>query len=562
MSYSPRQQETAAVADLSPNAASETEMASRPVGVYISPEPANFLPPDHHLAISNSPAAGGALPLNHQVTIHATPSHSGQFAQDANGAASVRSQSLADLPPTEYVYDADDPEDSQARFPPVPDPSMPPAPYVSTATPLPNDQQDQGHLGLPMNGNGYHADGYGNGAPKPSPFSVQQRITYDEHGNEVRERIFKLGEEPAAANNGIEYNHIRYDPASETEKGIISVVKDQPPMLGSTSRAPRAEHKVIEFAYGSYFTSLMVLVWLALFLVEFGVDGWSLTDTYVNPSLGPSYDALDKLGGKNTYKILGHTHGSWGSDHRETFRIITPIFWHSGIIHFVPDVFALIWLGMMIEREYGPFRLAIIFFVSGFYGVLFSAVFLVDSLTVSASACVFGLIGARLVDTILYQSWYTRRHIYFSVFNLCFLAVCGFIIGLLPLIDNWAHIGALIMGALLAGVLFTGGWRPAPDVQMSSVNIRDEASAVTRRYRKTRIVCFALIVLLFVITVIMLFVVVKRDVENNTEGSDNWCPGCYHFNCVDTTSWSCFPDVYYSAGTPPPPPGDGTLVPI
>lgn len=528
----------------SPNADTETEMMARPVGVYVSPEPAQ--PEGHQLAVVTSPASaagtgdGTAAPMErNQVIIHATPSNSQQVvSQGDGGLASARSQSLADPPAQEYVYGEDEDEED-APQPPVLDPAMPRT-LVPITAPFPIDQtqtQDGAHLAMPMSAGD---------EPRPSPFSVEHRVTYDENGNEIREKVIRLGEDPLP----VQYNHIRYDPASETDNGNASTVITVPVKPdGTMSRAPRDDRdgSTISWAYGWYFTAAMLLAWLALFLIEFGTDSWALEDTYINPSLGPSYHSLDRLGGKNTYKILGRAHAHWGSASTETYRIITPIFWHSGIIHFVPDMFALLWLGMVIEREYGPIRVAIIFFVSGFFGTLFSSVFLVDALTVSASACVFGLIGAHFVGTILYRSWYTRRHVLLTLFSLTFLALCGLIIGLLPLIDNWSHIGGLVMGGLLAGVLFTGGWRPAPDEQLEYVNIRTEDEAATKRYLKTRVVSLALAVALFVVTIVMLFVVVRNDMRDNPypRKDDNWCTSCFKFNCVDTPSWSCKPSIYY-----------------
>jgi rhomboid protease GluP len=134
------------------------------------------------------------------------------------------------------------------------------------------------------------------------------------------------------------------------------------------------------------------------------------------------------------------------------WRLITAGFLHGGILHLVMNSWVLFDVGAQVEEIYGSFRLIVFYFlgtVFGFYAsTLWSA-----SLSVGASAGLFGLIGAMLALGVRHRatsagaairSMYMRWIMYMLIF------------GLLPglHVDNAAHIGGLAAGfasAYLAG---------------------------------------------------------------------------------------------------------------
>jgi len=320
--------------------------------------------------------------------------------------------------------------------------------------------------------------------------------------------------------------------------------------------------------YGCYGTLLLLLAYLVLFLVEFGTDGWGMESWYVNPSGGPSYAHLDSLGGNIGYKLLGLRNLHTGNAFGQEWRIVTSVLWYSGVVTFIPGMAVLLWLGVRLEREYGFLRLGLLYSLSALFGVVFSSIFSVDLLVVSGSSGVFGLVGARAVDIWLYRAWYPRRTTLFRVVRLALVAGVGLVLGLLPLVDNWAHIGAMVMGALLAGVLFTGGWRSAPqrggsghgrtmsDSASATFASADEQAAATgeartRRYLKTRWTCLALVVIVWVVALAVLFGAVAHMDTTPQRGTklpvtEPWCTACDKFQCVETGSWTCRPSSYYN----------------
>ena len=153
----------------------------------------------------------------------------------------------------------------------------------------------------------------------------------------------------------------------------------------------------------------------------------------------PTFDALFDFGGKARVQIV---RGEW-------WRLITAGFLHGGIFHIFMNSWALFDLGTQVEETFGTSRYLVIYFVTTITGFLASFYWTI-SLSVGASAAIFGLIGAMIMYGMLdrshfgqyVRSTYTRWAVYSLIF------------GLLPgfAIDNAAHLGGLA-GGLAMGYL-------------------------------------------------------------------------------------------------------------
>jgi membrane associated rhomboid family serine protease len=141
----------------------------------------------------------------------------------------------------------------------------------------------------------------------------------------------------------------------------------------------------------------------------------------------------------------------------EWFRFVTPIFIHGGLLHIVFNSYALYMVGPQVERLYGSARYALIYLLAGIGGVIGSylgGVWLGRDPTipsVGASGAIFGLFG------VLAVFGYKYRHELPPAFRRSFGAgvlpviAVNLLIGFsVPVIDNAAHIGGLLVGALLA----------------------------------------------------------------------------------------------------------------
>lgn len=140
----------------------------------------------------------------------------------------------------------------------------------------------------------------------------------------------------------------------------------------------------------------------------------------------------------------------------EWFRLVTPIFIHGGLIHIASNSYALWIIGPQVERLYGSARFFLIYLLSGVGGVIgsyFGSSMLGRNPTipsVGASGAIFGLFGVLAVFGYKYRHELPptfRRAFGASVFPVIAInLLIGFSV---PVIDNGAHIGGLICGALL-----------------------------------------------------------------------------------------------------------------
>jgi rhomboid protease GluP len=140
----------------------------------------------------------------------------------------------------------------------------------------------------------------------------------------------------------------------------------------------------------------------------------------------------------------------------QIWRLLTPVFLHGNLPHIFFNMYALLSLGTLLERYFGHQRFLLLYFVGAFAGNVASFLF-TTGFSVGASTAIFGLIGAEGVF------FYQNRKLFGSearraIGNVIFVAAINLIIiGSLPYIDNWGHIGGLIGGLMftsLAGPLW------------------------------------------------------------------------------------------------------------
>jgi len=133
------------------------------------------------------------------------------------------------------------------------------------------------------------------------------------------------------------------------------------------------------------------------------------------------------------------------------WRLASAMFLHFGLIHLAMNMWALWDGGRLVERLYGTGRLAFIYLGSGVSGNLLSLIVQGErAISGGASGAVFGVYGALLVCLARERHRvdpFEFRWLFggVAVFSVATLAL-GFVI---PGIDNAAHIGGLVAGALL-----------------------------------------------------------------------------------------------------------------
>jgi len=141
----------------------------------------------------------------------------------------------------------------------------------------------------------------------------------------------------------------------------------------------------------------------------------------------------------------------------QVWRLLTPALLHASIPHIFFNMYALYSFGMGLEGYFGHRRFLLLYVLGAFAGNVTSFLF-TTGYSVGASTAVFGLIGAEAVFLIqnrkLFAGQFNR-----AIGNVIFVILINlFLVGSIPGIDNWGHIGGLMSGLMftsLAGPLWT-----------------------------------------------------------------------------------------------------------
>lgn len=136
-------------------------------------------------------------------------------------------------------------------------------------------------------------------------------------------------------------------------------------------------------------------------------------------------------------------HGQW-------WRLLTPIFLHGSWLHLLSNSLSLVWFGRGIERLYGARKYLLIYFAAGVVGNIASYVHM-PGYSLGASGAIFGLVGAALMFPIRFRSLLPADAPSRILGQVLPIAAINLFIGFTtPSIDNWAHMGGLAGGAVVA----------------------------------------------------------------------------------------------------------------
>ena len=151
--------------------------------------------------------------------------------------------------------------------------------------------------------------------------------------------------------------------------------------------------------------------------------------------LSPRLDSLVASGALDSRLVAA---GQW-------WRLLTSVFVHIGLIHFLFNMVALLSVSSFLEEELGAARYLSLFLLSGLGGSAASYALHVRVISAGASGAIFGLIGFS-IPYFRRQGGVRARDI--QGFMLRW-ALYAFIFGLLVRADNFAHAGGFGAGFLL-----------------------------------------------------------------------------------------------------------------
>ncbi|KZV77506.1 rhomboid-domain-containing protein [Peniophora sp. CONT] len=238
-----------------------------------------------------------------------------------------------------------------------------------------------------------------------------------------------------------------------------------------------------------FVTWVLSVVMVAVFIYELVINSQQQGTPVsfhpvVNPMLGPSSSALINVGARfppcmkdvttvpisTQFPCMNDTAnppdrictfeslcGFGGIPATETpnqwWRFITPIFLHAGFVHILLNLLAQLTAGAQVEKEMGSAGFFLLYFAAGIFGNILGGNFsLVGVPSVGASGAIFGTVGVAWIDLLAHWKivYQPGRRLVFLVIEL----VLGVAVGFIPYVDNFAHLGGLLMGLMFGMMLY------------------------------------------------------------------------------------------------------------
>uniref|UniRef100_J3N476 RHOMBOID-like protein n=1 Tax=Oryza brachyantha TaxID=4533 RepID=J3N476_ORYBR len=228
---------------------------------------------------------------------------------------------------------------------------------------------------------------------------------------------------------------------------------------------------------------------------------------------------LQKLGALVWDKVV-HQHQGW--------RLVTCIWLHAGVVHLLANMLSLVLIGLRLEQQFGYMRIGVIYLVSGVGGSILSSLFIRNNISVGASGALFGLLGAMLSE--LFTNWTIYTNKAAALVTLLIVIAINLAIGILPHVDNFAHIGGFLTGFLLGFIFLMRphyGW-------MQRYVLPSSVKYASKKYLAYQWILLAVASILAVIGFAVGLSMLFRGVNANER-----CQWCHYLSCIPTSRWSC-----------------------
>ncbi|KAL0332494.1 UNVERIFIED_CONTAM: RHOMBOID-like protein 9, chloroplastic [Sesamum calycinum] len=176
----------------------------------------------------------------------------------------------------------------------------------------------------------------------------------------------------------------------------------------------------------------------------------------------------------------------------EWWRLVTPMFLHSGIFHIALGSWVLFSFGHEVSQKYGSFTFLLIYVLGGISGNLISFLHTSEP-TVGGTGPVFAIIGAWLIYQV--QNKCHSNECFSKNFHNAIIATAlSFVLSNFGPIDDWAHFAAACTGIAY-------GFVTCPSLQVKDVSPeagRQERITLVRQYADPckSLICFSLFLLL------------------------------------------------------------------
>ncbi len=154
----------------------------------------------------------------------------------------------------------------------------------------------------------------------------------------------------------------------------------------------------------------------------------------------------------------------WGANFRpltldgQWWRLITNCFLHIGLIHLLMNMYALIFIGLLLEPHLGKIRFLSAYILAGIGASVVSIWWHELTISAGASGAIFGMYGVFLA--MLTTNLIEKRQRKAQLASILFFVGYNLLNGVQGGIDNAAHIGGLICGLIIGYASIPGLKKP------------------------------------------------------------------------------------------------------
>lgn len=227
---------------------------------------------------------------------------------------------------------------------------------------------------------------------------------------------------------------------------------------------------------------------------------------------------LEKLGALEWKKVVNNN---------QAWRLVSCIWLHAGVIHLLANMLSLVFIGIRLEQQFGFARVGVIYMLSGIGGSILSTLFIKNNISVGASGALFGLLGAMLSELLTNWTIYANKAA--ALTTLVIIILINLAVGILPHVDNFAHIGGFLTGFLLGFVWLIRPQFAWQERRHLPVEARGKSKYTVYQY-VFWILSMILLIAGFAVGLVMLL---------KGENGNYHCSWCHYLSCVPTSRWHC-----------------------
>lgn len=318
-------------------------------------------------------------------------------------------------------------------------------------------------------------------------------------------------------------------------------------------------HKYTPFTYLVSVADCVVFIYQLVRMSQLTGSAFQ-TEPYFNPMLGPSTYSQISIGSRFEPCMLPEAYLSWDvlwpcpnsttTDTQvcslmelcglptdtndlvgpaQSWRLLSACFLHAGFIHIILNLLLQLTIGREVERLIGTIRYMAIYLLSGISGNLFGVNFAGNGVSsCGASGALFGAIAVNLLLFTLHIDRAKVAHYRLVVGVLVFEIVACLVLGLLPGLDNFAHIGGFISGLLLGIAILENPRFIKRDPTRTFALLKSYSNCKTRLFwcwTCLRVVCLALLAAWFI----------GLGISYRNGGGD--CSWCRYLSCLPVNGW-------------------------